>query len=252
MLTFVSICVCPWGWLWCIYCSEPVWDNSSILAWVSGGRQQHSTFPALCVAWFGIGFPQPPGAQSTGMSLFLLPDYDRIRHTLLTHIHTNHCMHIHTLSTYTHLAHSLQEEQHTNLYVPWTWVALLCYVIGDIKTKWNETSRLCLHSHWDRSSIALCLSEWLASVFNCKSHFLTNFIFIQYLMAASAQDTEWCPLIRRSAAKSLTSCSPAAVDAQARAIRPMLNYTGRWDLFWWASVASLTDCSQRGAKFCDR
>lgn len=56
LLVFVGVCVCHRGWLWCIYCPEPVWNNSSILARVSGGRQQHSAFPALCVpARLGLG-----------------------------------------------------------------------------------------------------------------------------------------------------------------------------------------------------
>lgn len=29
--------------------------------------------------WFRIGFPQPPGAVSTGMPLFILPDHEWIR-----------------------------------------------------------------------------------------------------------------------------------------------------------------------------
>ena len=56
VLVFMNVCARHRVWLWCIYCSELLRNNSSILAHVSGERQQHSAFPALCVpARLGLG-----------------------------------------------------------------------------------------------------------------------------------------------------------------------------------------------------
>lgn len=101
-LVFVSVCACHRRWLWCIYCSELVWNNSSILAHVSGGRQQHSAFPALCVParlGLGLGFHShlELRAQECHCSSFqTMAGSDTHANT---HIHINRHMHVHTLST---------------------------------------------------------------------------------------------------------------------------------------------------------
>lgn len=161
ILVLLSVCVCHRGWLWCIYCSELVWNNSSILARVSGGRQQHSAFPALCVParlGLGLGFHShlELRAQECHCSSFqTMAGSDT--HAKHTHIHINRHMHVHTLST------QYEREAHTSLCVPWNVAqpALLrCHAY--LNRQWTPT--LCLHGHW-RLTIApeqyACVSGWL-------------------------------------------------------------------------------------------
>lgn len=115
VLVFVSVCVCHRGWLWCIYCSELIWNNSSILAHVSGGRQQHSAFLALCVParlGLGLGFHShlELRAQECHCSSFqTIAGSDAHANT---HIPINRHMHVHTFST------QYATGAHTSLCVP--------------------------------------------------------------------------------------------------------------------------------------
>lgn len=111
-LVFVSVCVCHGGWLWCSYCSELVWNNSSILAHVSGGRQQHSAFPALCVParlGLGLGFHShlELGAQECHCSSF----QTRAGSDAQANTHINRHMGAHTLSTQYARAHTSQPQK---------------------------------------------------------------------------------------------------------------------------------------------
>lgn len=102
---FLSWGQCPKGSLWCIYCSllEQQFYSGSCL------RRETAAFGApgtLCASqsWFRIGFPQPPGAQSTGMPLFQPPDYVQIRHTCTKTTHSCTVYHTGSQSSKTQVA----------------------------------------------------------------------------------------------------------------------------------------------------
>lgn len=131
-------CVPVLGWLWCIYCSELAGNNSSFLAHVSGGRQQHSAFPALCVPvrlGVGLGFHShlELRAQECHCSSFqIMAGSD-------THTNTHLRLHI---NRHTWLVDSMQEELIPTRLSSKTWVTQLCYVVIACKNR-RRTSGLC-------------------------------------------------------------------------------------------------------------
>lgn len=125
MWGYLCACSCHRGWLWCIYCSSLLWNNSSILAHVSGGRQQHSAFPALCVPaslGLGLGFHShlELRAQECHCSSF--------QTMARSATHTNTHIHMH-INKHIHLVYCMLQEPLATLLSPKTEVTLLCSAV---------------------------------------------------------------------------------------------------------------------------